>query len=301
MAGVIAPPVQPRPPGARGEWAHRIDGVLIEGDDRPDSALLAPFFEGYDRAFVLPDEKETLEGFRACLALNDMAFPFAAWPMRELVLVARDGPDAPRLGGANLFASLIAGRVAVALNYVYVDAGHRGRGLLRLMIDATVAAARAYLGAPGAPVTLFIEQNDPLRMSRESYAEDSAYSGLDQIDRLGIWGRAGARLVDIDYVQPALSAGQAEDHSLAYAALRHDGDFVAGPFLAAHLTGFFGISVLKGRDPAAVPTARRQIESAAARERVALLPLLPLAGRLKAGPRPAGADSLVALARAGAA
>lgn len=289
-AGPAAEPVS-------GPWTHRVPDIVVSGDDRADSPQLAPFFEGYDRAFVLPDEKEPLEGFRACLALNGGDFAFLRYPSREIVLVARNAGDGARLGGANFFATLVDGRIAVALNYLYVEAGYRGRGLLRTMLDATQAAARAYLGAPGAPATLFIEQNDPLKMSAASYAADSEHSGLDQVDRLTIWARAGARLVDVDYVQPALSAGQQDDRTLAYGALRHDGDWVAGSFLAAHLTGFFGISVLKGRNPMTVETARAQIEAAQGRERIALLPLLPAAMALRAQPHPQGAPSLTDLAR----
>lgn len=295
MAGVSAPaaPVI----AYRGARHLQLGPVAIIADDRPDSEILPEFFAGYDRAFVLPDEKEPLDGFRACLALNARSFDFAPGPRREIVLVARDATSGERVGGVNLFATRIGGRIAVALNYLYVEAAQRGRGLLATLIEATQWAAHSYLDATEDPVSVFIEQNDPLRMSAESYAADSRHSGIDQVARLEIWGRAGARLVDIDYVQPALSAGQGDDHTLAYGALRHDGDAIDGAFLAAHLASFFGVSVLKGRDPRTAEVAQSQIAAAQARDRIALLPLLPAAAYLRTLDHPSGAGSLIALAR----
>jgi hypothetical protein len=94
-----------------------------------------------------------------------------------------------------------------------------------------------------------------------------------------------------------LSEGQDDDHGLAYAALRHRGEQVEGAFLAAHLTSFFGISVLKGRDPRTIGTSAAQIAAAAAREQVSLLPLLPAANRLREAGLENVKGDLVALAR----
>ncbi len=41
------------------------DGVRALATEDPGSPVLTRFFAGYDRAFVLPDEREELEGFEA--------------------------------------------------------------------------------------------------------------------------------------------------------------------------------------------------------------------------------------------
>lgn len=45
-------------------------GLVLDIASHPDSGVLTEFFAGYDAAFVLPDEKEDLDGFRACLELG---------------------------------------------------------------------------------------------------------------------------------------------------------------------------------------------------------------------------------------
>ena len=53
------------------EWTRIADaGLDIATSDRGDDSIFEAFFAGYDRAFILPNEKEDAEGFRACLALN---------------------------------------------------------------------------------------------------------------------------------------------------------------------------------------------------------------------------------------
>ena len=276
-------------------FEDRDGGIGWTVDDRPGRVLEA-FFAGYDRAFILPDEKEDLAGFQACLGLNGCKLPFAPWPVRELVMIGQDQPGGPVLAGANFLATLIGGRIAVALNYAYVEPAARGRGLLRRVLGAVEQASRAALDRMSAPVTLFIEQNDPLRLSAEHYAADSAFSGIDQVDRLAVWARMGAKLVDLDYVQPPLSAGQQADGALVYAALRHDGPGLPGDFLAAHLTSFFGISVLKGIDPVTSREAAAQIDAVRQAGTVRLLPMEPAIAALRQDPPPAD-GSLIALAR----
>ena len=65
-------------------------GVHVRGTERPDSPLVQPFFAGYDRAFVLPNEREELDGFRACLALNPASRHRFGRLHRELVLTVED-------------------------------------------------------------------------------------------------------------------------------------------------------------------------------------------------------------------
>jgi hypothetical protein len=247
------------------------------------------FFDGYDKAFILPDEREEIEGFRECLALNGSYRYAFGRTQCELVATICDS-DGELLAGANFLSTSLgedrfATRVSVALNYVFVVPQARGRKLLHRALDAVRWLAPLSVASQAAPaeVAIFIEQNDPFRMTDEAYRLDTEHSGLDQIARLAIWHRMGARIVDFPYVQPALSADQKPDDGLVYAAVAFPGDTVPAALLHDHFESFFGISVLKGDDPASDPTARAQLAELANRASgVALLnigeALLDLAG-----------------------
>ncbi|WP_343520184.1 GNAT family N-acetyltransferase [Sphingomonas sp.] len=289
-------------------WSAAIDGDLaVTGTEDPASPVLADFFAGYDRAFVLPDEREELEGFRECLAANRGAPLRFGRRHRELVIVLRDAAGGAALGGANFLATDMGARprqphVSVALNYLYVDQQVRGRGLARKLVAAVAQLAQRAAGRPEDEMpAIFIEQNDPFRLTADEYAADTAHSGLDQVDRLAIWARLGARAVDFPYVQPALSASQGSDDGLLYAALAYPGDAVPAAFLHDHLQSFFGVSVLKGGDPAAEPVAGAQLaelaELARAGKDVALLDLMAPLARLERGKPLPPARSMLAFAK----
>lgn len=272
--------------GDDARWSLELDGgLVISATTSPASPLLERFFAGYDRAFVLPDEREELDGFRACLALNPAV---AERTHAELVMVASDARDGQLLGGANFLATrmpAIAGHppVAVALNYLFVDQAVRGRGLSRRLLQAVARLAnRAVAGGGDGWPAIFIEQNDPLLLSEAESARDTARSGTDQVERLRIWDRLGARIVDFPYVQPALSARQSADDGLAYAAVDFPLPALSPAYLRAHLHSFFGISVLKGRDPGTDPVAGAQLELLQSMARDGLeIALLPMGGALE--------------------
>ena len=280
-------------------------GICVNASDDPASQVLTRFFAGYDRAFVLPDEREELDGFEACLALNASHRHAYGRTHSELVAIFEDEAGM-LLGGANFLATAITRGpalppAAVALNYVYVEEAARGRGLLRLALAAVRELALIALGLdPAGPApAVFIEQNDPLRLTAEEYAADTAHSGTDQVDRLAIWARVGTRIVDFPYVQPALSAGQQPDDGLIYAAVDYPGDAVDAGLLHDHLESFFGISVRKGAAEAPGGVAAAQIAALAALAApVALLPMEPALDWLRGGRPTDGFDSFRALAAA---
>ncbi|GEM_PF-363221 len=291
-------------------WTRPLDGGLIlRATEQPQSPLLDHFFAGYDRAFVLPDEREEIDGFRACLAINPQSRHRFGRTHREMVMVVDDAATGTLLGGANFLASHIpdapAGHppVAVALNYLYVEPAARGRGLSRVLKDCVARLAQDAVDAPpSSPLpALFIEQNDPLRLSDAEYAADSAHAGIDQVDRLNVWSRLGALLVDFPYIQPALSADQHSDDGLAYAVMNLEMDSVDAGWFAAHLESFFAISVLKGGDPAKDAAAAPQLAGlnamAAAGQRVPLLPMQPAIESLRGLPHRPKGTNLRAFAR----
>lgn len=291
-------------PNAFHEQAFTLPGgVRVTASGDPASPVLRRFFEGYDRAFVLPDEREELEGFEKCLALNATHRHAYGRTHCELVCVMEDETGV-LLGGANFLATAIdrpgAPPAAVALNYIYVEEAARGRGLLRQTLSAvrTLALTALDLDAEGPPPAIFIEQNDPLRLTAEEYAEDTAHSGLDQVDRLAIWARVGARVVDFPYIQPALSADQQADDGLIYAAVDYPDEAVDAGLLHDHLESFFGISVLKGEAEVHGGEAARQIAALAGRTwPVALLPMEPALEWLRSGRPTDSLESFRDLAR----
>ncbi len=266
------------------------DELIVQQTDIGEGAVFDRFFAGYDRAFVLPDEKEDRDGFIACLALNHGAEKARLTALygdfREICLTV-DQADGTHVGGANLIAAPLpeaAGRsIATAnLNYIYVDPSQRGRGRLRQMVEIITDAVRAMFGVEH--VLLFLEQNDPFAMSEAAYARDSDFTGLDQLDRLRIWTRQGARILDYRYVQPALTPAHEPDDSLLYALIGTKSPLPAC-WLAAHLRRFYGISVLKGAPLESDAVASNQIAAlerdCAADRTIALLDPSPLLASLK--------------------
>ena len=185
-------------------------GVRVRATTDPASPLLRRFFAGYDRAFVLPDEREDFAGFQKCLALNATHRRALGRQHCEIVAVLED-VNGVLLGGANFLAtSVVLGpaepSATVALNYVYVEEAARGRGLLRQALVAVKALALESLGLDraGPAPAVFIEQNDPLRMSAEAYRADSEHCGLDQLGYLVAPWRSGGRLP----LRPAATVGR---------------------------------------------------------------------------------------------
>jgi GNAT superfamily N-acetyltransferase len=252
------------------ETKTRAGDLVLHVTDQGDGAVFDIFFAGYDQAFVLPDEKEGADGFRACLALNHGAeherLTARYGPFREICIVAEDPATGAPAGGANFIAMPIADRqgrrrITANLNYIYVDATMRGKGYLGRLMRSIEALVSTLFETAESEVLIFIEQNDPFAMSAQSYERDTRYTGLDQIDRLRIWARRGAKVVDFPYAQPPLSADQEADHGLLYSVLGARAQTLDSCVLAGHLERFFGISVLKGAPIETQPGAAAQIDS----------------------------------------
>ena len=248
--------------------------LSIEATDRADDGVLDAFYAAYDKAFVLANEKEELDGFRDCLALNTggahQHLRARYGPFRELVMVARDDNGAV-VGGANFIviqhpsgAAHAVGHT-VNLNYLFVAPSQRGRGRSRTLLgachrlaDATAAAWRADARVKSL---FFLEINDPFRLTPEQYRLDSEHAGIDQVTRLAYWAGMGATLLDWPYVQPALSAEQEDDRTLAYSVLDAGADRLPAALVLWHLERFFAISVLKGADLQSSPSASQQVRA----------------------------------------
>lgn len=283
-------------------------GVRFRASSAPSGPVLDRFFEGYDQAFVLPNEKEDLAGFRQCLALNagdeHARLVRRFGPFREMILVAEDD-DGGLIGGANFIcyplpaapAATQGAVLSANLNYAYVTSSFRRRGHLKTLLDAVrETARRLFLSASQPRLLLFLEMNDPMRLDAEAYALDSRHSGLDQMRRIEIWARLGTRIIDHAYAQPALSADRHPDDTLLYGVIGAPGPTLPACLLRGHLERYFGISVLKGRDPLADAAAGPQLrELATLCDRGGAIELLDLSasGKLAASISPeSGGTSL---------
>jgi hypothetical protein len=278
-------------PGASGPVPEQLSGALERGEPAsfrfrdltvrasasPQGAVLDSFFAGYDQSFVLPNEKEELDGFRECLALNfgDEHTRLAAkfGPFREIVLIAEHGSGSS-VGGANFICYPLTADgqqvLALNLNYIYVMPLQRGKGHLRVLLGVVETVVRALFGrsqgaGPAPAVLTFLEQNDPLRLDAEAYALDSKHAGIDQLQRVGVWARMGARILDYPYAQPPLSEDQGPDEGLLYAVIGASQPAISACVVREHLARFFGISVLKGADASKDETASRQLDDLAGR------------------------------------
>lgn len=241
--------------------------LSLELTDTAHGPVFDRFFKGYEQAFTLPDETEDREGFGVCLDLNHgpayarLARDFGRF--RELCVVASDKRSEEVIGGANFIALAPVSHdapITANLNYLYVCPSARGRGALRVFVQALSDLIGSMFGTESPHgVAIFIEQNDPFRMTREAYEKDSAHSGMDQFARLGIWARVGALVVDFPYVQPPLSEDQKADETLVYSVLGMTGLTLDPAVLRHHLAGFFGISVLKGEACDRAPEVAAQL------------------------------------------
>jgi hypothetical protein len=214
------------------------------------------------------------------------------------------------VGGANFICYPLdteAGEplLAMNLNYVFVLPEHRRRGNFGRILKACKQLAREAFeprsAAPkpdGIPLLTFMELNDPLRLAPADYAMDTAHSGMDQLQRIRVWARKGARILDFAYVQPPLSETQAADRNLLLAVLGATGTELSACLLRDHLERFFAISVLKGVDPLRNPETQKQLkllgEMCFQGAGVALLDSLPYLDSQESQPsatKPFGQDS----------
>ncbi len=249
-------------------------GLEIVSSADPETPLLGAFYALYDQSFVLPDEKETLAGFRACLALNrgqaydTLVRRFGAF--REVIAIARDAASGAVVGGFNLIACPLtapAPMLTVNLNYLFIAPAHRRKGRFKALVSAIEQVVRQFFPAVprSVPMLTFLEQNDPFRMSPEAYRRDSAAADLDQVARIGIWARRGAMILDYPYVQPPLSDAQEPNRTLVYAVIGGPAPALDACVLREHLARFFGISVLKGKPLEECDVAQEQLRDLSAR------------------------------------
>jgi len=201
MANGAAPAVARRGGAPRRDPAvARIAGPCFREIDNSRASLraLARFYrERYVAEFPDPDERESLANMRHYLALKEQGW----YGLNNYhIVIAEVGGEA--VGG--VVFDYLAEADAGVIEFLFIDAAHRGTGLGRALLDESIRVlrtdARQRRGRPLKAVVA--EMNDP-------YRRPAAPDNLDPFHRAVIWGRWGFQALGFPYVQPALSAGQA--------------------------------------------------------------------------------------------
>ena len=255
----------PRADFSRDVRIRAANGLTLRATDRGEGEVFDRFYAGFEKAFVLPNEKEDVAGFQACFDLNHgedyRRLSALLGPYHEVSVIAEEA--GVEIGAANFIAMPIdAATVTANLSYIFINKGSRGKGNLGRLVAAVSELIAGLFGAH-LQVLVFIEQNDPFRMPEEDYRRDTEFTGLDQIDRLRIWAKLGARVVDFAYAQPPLSNDQDVDDTLLLSVLGAETGRLDACILCGHLRRFFGVSVLKAAPLEANLAAREQVEQLA--------------------------------------
>jgi len=192
------------------------DLEILDLRTKPDEQLLQEVYTTvYLTSFTIPSEQEDPSVWRPRL------WGAAPQPLELHVLVAGTALDRPaqrKLYGVN-FCELYLASACGLLTYLVVTEAYRGRGLARRLVAEGITLlqnrARALELAPAQQLRAFFsEANDPTKVSADV---------MDPWARLQAFGRMGARIVPIPYVQPELVPGQGACHDLLLLAWPTDG------------------------------------------------------------------------------
>ena len=212
----------------------------------------------YEELFPLPDEREPPEAFAELARLNqrgDVQSLYGPW--REMVVGIRLSADGPLVGG-NVFGVTTSEahrkfgcQASVQGIYLFLARSARGHGAIadaKVQMEAAALATFGFEAGMGkiAPL-IFLEVNNPTRMSAAEIAEDFARSGVSPYRRYASWKRNGFAPLDFCYVQPPLRAGASAVTCLDLFCSAGVAEAIPADVIRAHLRAFVSISVLKGR------------------------------------------------------
>ena len=183
-------------PAARSIDYVVLDPALQQADPSRFGALFTEFTEGYERHFS-GDEAEPTGEWQARIAGKPAPQPI----MRIVVAVDREDRGERVIGGLAVEYYRTAGCVLATYLYVSDDEPYRHRGHARALLLEADQACRA-LG-PVRAVLAEAEWPEALRLRAAPLAEVAVARA-----RMRFFARLGARLFNLDYVQPVLGAGK---------------------------------------------------------------------------------------------
>ena len=231
----------------------------------------ASFYKIYADAFPLADEREPPEAFLEIAALNGRTDVQARYgPWREIVAGIRLRQGEPLAGGiifgvtTSPFHVAFGCQASIQNIYIFLERAARGRGATASakshMENCALAAYGFDMCAGKIPPLIFLEVNNPMRMSSAEIEEDTARSGIDPFRRYIYWKRNGFAPLDLHYVQPPLRAEASAVRYLDLFCTAGAADAIPAELIAAHLDAFISISVLKGRAAADDPEFARMTQ-----------------------------------------
>jgi hypothetical protein len=235
-----------------------------------DSDVFEKLYAIYADLFPLEDEREPPEAFVEIAALNADADIQARYgPWREIVTGIRESERGPLVGG-NIFGvttspfHLAFGcQASVQCIYIFLVREARGRGAVadaRAYMQSRALAALGFEAGNGKmPPLIFLEANNPMRMTAAEIEEDTLSSGINPYQRYGFWKRNGYAPLDFAYVEPPLRPDASAVRYLDLFCTRGTADAIPAELIAAHLSAFVSISVLKGRAASENPDFARMI------------------------------------------
>lgn len=241
--------------------------------DPADARSFATLYNIYAEMFPLPDEREPPGAFFDLAALNvNTDIQMALGPWREIVAAIRLWQGGPIVGGHVFGATTSREHIAfgcmssVQAMYTFLERRARGTGPIADMRRYMEEESLRVFGFPAPSVRplIFLEVNNPLRMTPEQVEEDAQKSGMDPFKRYVFWRRNGFRPLDFAYTQPRL---RPEAEPVRYLDL-FCSDIPQAPIPVAviekHLAAFISISVLKGTPAADDPDFRAMATAIAA-------------------------------------
>src|SRR3989338_1828245 len=268
-----------------------LDSATVHVIDTPNDPHFREFYNLYKTVFTLPSERETPRGFNEVLAINNNTelAALVGGKYREATILMRDPTTNEVIGAINFTAYPMNDDVARETGidatshviYLFTHQDYRKAGVAKRLKDLTKKYVKAFtLGENPKSAILdnkqlsrdinllsMCEQNAPELMTAREYLDDNVNAGIDQVDRLRHWVRAGYNRMNMEYVQPPLEEGGDPCEYLTLNAEAPVNTRIPGSVIAAHLDRFFGISVLKGKKPQDEPTyqkSRRQLMTAQA-------------------------------------
>jgi len=231
-------------------------GARIEPLSFSDHETFKSFYALYAAMFPLVDEREPPEEFFRILSFNEnLEIQESYGPYREIVAAVRAWDAGPIVGG-HVFgvtsspAHLQAG-IPASVQGIYTFLHERYRGLVPMrdfIAFAQETACSTFGQANPKKTVIFLEVNNPLRMTEAEIAADVESSGLHPARRYMFWFRCGFRPLDMHYVQPRLRDDAQPVRYLDLFCSRNDAMTIPAAVVLSHLHAFCSVSVLKNKN-----------------------------------------------------
>lgn len=235
----------------------------------PDDKALDELYGLYSQIFTIPEERETLDGFKECLKFNmHQVFQNQFGFFEEYWIYIRDKSTKKIIAAGNSIVYSLPGIVPGISGtehavYLLVSPEYRSIKVGKKLFDFEDNYAKNRLAGIGNPnklegteaaltenphtkIIVFGEQNAPELMTLKDYLEDSRNARLDQCDRLQIFLKWGYNRCNFRYIQPPLAEGEDPCDFLTFIVKQPGTGPVSGEIIYKHLDRFFTVSVLKG-------------------------------------------------------